>query len=76
MMGQSTAEAKPVVPPYVGPDDGPSCPVVDPGTRHQMIARAAYFRAQDRGFIPGHEQEDWCVAEAEIDTVLNFGTAL
>jgi hypothetical protein len=40
---------------------------VEPDTRHEMIARAAYLRAQARGFAPGHEIEDWLNAEAEVD---------
>jgi hypothetical protein len=35
------------------------------------IAAAAYYRAMQRGFEPGHELEDWLAAEAEIaDTLL------
>lgn len=34
--------------------------------RREMIATAAYFRAQRRGFEPGHELEDWYAAENEI----------
>jgi len=34
--------------------------------RHAMIAEAAYYRAQRRGFEPGHELEDWVTAEGEI----------
>lgn len=30
------------------------------------IATAAYFRAEARGFAPGHELEDWLAAEAEL----------
>lgn len=33
--------------------------------RHR-IATAAYFRALQRGFEPGHELEDWLAAEAEM----------
>lgn len=33
---------------------------------HAMIADAAYFRAEKRGFQPGHELEDWLAAEQEI----------
>lgn len=33
---------------------------------HAMIAEAAYYRAQRRGFAPGHELEDWLQAEAEL----------
>jgi hypothetical protein len=35
-----------------------------------MIAEAAYFRAQSRGFESGRELEDWCAAESEIDARL------
>src|SRR5262249_45407177 len=34
--------------------------------RHAMIAEAAYYRAERRGFEPGHELEDWIAAEGEI----------
>lgn len=32
----------------------------------EMIAVAAYYRAQRRDFAPGHELEDWLAAETEI----------
>jgi hypothetical protein len=32
----------------------------------QLIAQAAYYRAKQRGFEPGHELEDWVQAESEI----------
>lgn len=32
----------------------------------RIIAIEAYFRAERRGFEPGHELEDWCAAEAEV----------
>lgn len=28
-----------------------------------MIAEAAYFLAEKRGFLAGHDQEDWFTAE-------------
>jgi hypothetical protein len=34
--------------------------------REQMIAEAAYYRAEQRGFAPGRELDDWIAAEAEI----------
>jgi hypothetical protein len=40
---------------------------VDPEVRRLMIAEAAYYCAEQRGFEPGHELEDWLVAEARID---------
>lgn len=36
-------------------------------TREARIAEAAYWRAERRGFAPGHELEDWLSAEREID---------
>jgi len=33
---------------------------------YEMIAEAAYFRAQKRGFLPGLEAQDWLDAEAEV----------
>jgi hypothetical protein len=36
------------------------------GDRHEAIARAAYARAEQRGFESGHELEDWLEAEREI----------
>lgn len=35
--------------------------------RHRMIASAAYFRAESRGFAPGAELEDWLDAEREVE---------
>jgi hypothetical protein len=35
--------------------------------RQQLIAQAAYFRAAQRSFVPGHELDDWLGAEAEIN---------
>lgn len=38
--------------------------------RRRLIAEAAYFRAERRGFQPGQELEDWLAAEIEIDALL------
>jgi hypothetical protein len=35
-----------------------------------MIREAAYFKAEKRGFAPGHELDDWLEAEEEIDNKL------
>ena len=39
--------------------------------RNEMIATAAYFSAERRGFAPGDELADWLAAEAEIDRTLS-----
>jgi hypothetical protein len=48
-------------------------PVIDPEHRRALIAQVAYYRAERRGFEPGHEAEDWLSAEAEVDTALTLG---
>lgn len=35
--------------------------------RAERIRKAAYFRAAERGFEPGHELEDWLAAERSVD---------
>ena len=40
--------------------------------RRQLIAEAAYFRAERRGFHPGKELEDWLAAEIEVDALLEM----
>jgi hypothetical protein len=37
-----------------------------------MIADAAYQRAAQRGFTPGHAVEDWLAAEKEVDYALSL----
>jgi hypothetical protein len=36
-------------------------------SREARIAEAAYWRAERRGFAPGHELDDWLQAEKEVD---------
>jgi hypothetical protein len=62
----------------VGPESSPAAgtaPVdFDPSSsREALIATAAYYRAEKRGFAPGHETEDWLAAESEVDA---FGADL
>ena len=47
----------------------PQAPV-SPEQRHQLIAEAAYFRAQRRGFGEPDPLSDWLEAEADIDRML------
>ena len=35
--------------------------------REARIREAAYAKAQQRGFVPGHEEEDWLEAERTVD---------
>ena len=43
---------------------------VTPEQRYRMICDAAYFRAEQRGFIGGNPEQDWRDAENEIDQKL------
>jgi Protein of unknown function (DUF2934) len=47
--------------------------IVPAKPREALIAERAYFRAERRGFEPGHEGEDWLAAEAEVDLLLSGG---
>jgi hypothetical protein len=47
--------------------------VIDPTVRLEMIRNAAYYLAERRGFAPGHELDDWLVAERELDVALTVG---
>lgn len=40
--------------------------------RERLIAMAAYYRAERRGFTPGGELQDWYEAAAEIDRQLGL----
>ena len=33
----------------------------------ELISEIAYFKAQQRGFVPGHELDDWLAAEEEFN---------
>jgi hypothetical protein len=34
-----------------------------------MISEAAYYRAENRGFAPDHELEDWLEAEKQVQEI-------
>ena len=46
-------------------------PQVDPNLRRQLVAAEAYFLAERRGFVAGHELEDWVAAEMAVDSRLH-----
>jgi len=47
--------------------------LIDQDLRRELIAQAAYYRAERRGFAAGHEAADWLAAESEVDTALMLG---
>ena len=58
-------------------DRFPNPAALDPQVRHQMIACAAYCRAEKRSFAGGAESQlhDWLEAETEIDRMV-AGTSI
>lgn len=48
--------------------DTPASPLSDlhPDEYQALVAEAAYFLAERRGFAPGCELDDWLAAEADI----------
>jgi hypothetical protein len=42
-----------------------------PASFEAMVAEAAYFKAQQRGFESGHELNDWLEAEHEVHALLS-----
>jgi hypothetical protein len=47
---------------------GGPCPASDSvEERERLIREWAYLRAKRRGFVPGHELEDWLAAERELE---------
>jgi len=62
-----TSRGKIVAP--AAPRDSAAPPAADEVTvdRAELIAVAAYFRAEKRNFTPGGEIDDWLAAEREID---------
>lgn len=45
---------------------------IDGEDRFRMIAEAAFYRAEQRGFQPGQELDDWLAAEIEVDALLQL----
>jgi len=43
---------------------------IDPERKSRMIAEAAYYRSEKRGFAPGEELQDWLAAESEVAALL------
>jgi hypothetical protein len=63
----SAGAAAAAAPPERAATPSPPVAAADPEGRHALIAEAAYFIAEARGFGPGCELDDWLAAEREID---------
>ncbi len=40
---------------------------IEQDRRHALIAQHAYYLAEQRGFEPGHELDDWLTAESNVE---------
>ncbi len=70
---KAAATAKAAATPAAKPAPTAAAPVaakLDPAQRQRMIAEAAYYLAEKRGFAPGHDAADWAAAEKQIDAGL------
>lgn len=52
--------------PIIGIENVPESFTEFPSDKFLRTAECAYYKAQARGFEPGHELEDWLEAEAEL----------
>lgn len=43
---------------------------INPEERYRMVAVAAYYRAEKRGFVGGDPAQDWVDAEAEVTQLI------
>lgn len=64
----TAAPAKPVMAAAAKPTTAKSA--VSPAERMKMIAEAAYYLAQKRGFSGGNELSDWVAAEKQVDALV------
>ena len=69
LVGASAPAAKPGPIAAAASQAAPRQPV-DPETRRMMIAEAAYYCAEKRGFAHGGELQDWLEAEARMEALL------
>jgi Protein of unknown function (DUF2934) len=51
--------------------DSLSTTKLSPGDRYRQISVFAYYKAEQRGFAPGHMWDDWLAAEREVDARSN-----
>ncbi len=56
--------------PHAESSSAPPKPEYTPATHREMVAVAAYYRAERRGFAPADPTADWLEAEAEIEHLL------
>ena len=70
---RAAASSKPPRKSKANPDLAPSRAPATPDQRQSMVAEAAYYYAEHRGFVAGYELNDWLAAEDQIDATLAVG---
>jgi len=71
------AEPAAAQPPAASPprrDPSSSSDQLSPGDRYRHISVFAYYKAEQRGFAPGHMWDDWLAAEREVDSRIESGS--
>ena len=69
----ATRAARPKRAPSAAATAAATAAPIDQDLRRALIAKAAYYRAERRGFSAGCEADDWLAAEMEVDTALTLG---
>jgi hypothetical protein len=64
--GEIVVDFNSVQKPNPNPNPNPNREAIDEDRFHKMVAERAYCKAEKRGFIGGHEMEDWLEPESEI----------
>jgi hypothetical protein len=63
-----TTDAPLEAPSDQGPEETPE--FIERDRRHALIAQHAYYLAEERGFEPGRELDDWLTAERDVEQAL------
>jgi hypothetical protein len=69
----TSAAPSPTVAPAYNSAASEGAAFIAPEQRRAMIAEAAYYKAERRGFESGCALNDWFAAESEIDAMLMRG---
>ena len=71
--GEPAAEQPPAASPRRR-DPSSSSEQLTPGDRYRQISVFAYYKAEQRGFAPGHMWDDWLAAERAVDSRIESGS--
>jgi len=69
---QAGASQPPIATPPAA--ESSSSDALSPSDRYRQISVFAYYKAEKRGFAPGHMWDDWLAAEREVDARSSSGS--